>query len=178
MLSDRLPPTTMSWRGPMTSAKRRKIDATPNQADGAPGPSQLGTGDITDIGKRIISIPLIREPMGICGLALSGAMFQRKKCWSGVRESNPCHQVGSLRPKPLDQPRNVVYPLRFELRSAANRAAVLATGRQVQNWCSGRDSNPRFLVCRTRALAARRPKQTWCACEESNLDLNLRRVAP
>ena len=33
------------------------------------------------------------------------------------------------------------------------------TGRQVQDWCSGRDSNPRFLVCRTRALAARRPEQ-------------------
>ena len=65
--------------------------------------------------------------------------------WSGVRESNPCRQVGSLRPKPLDQPRNVVYPLRFELRSAANRAAVLATGRQVRNWCSVRDSNPRDL---------------------------------
>src|ERR1035437_2137742 len=73
----------------------------------------------------------------------------------------------------------MVYPLRLELRSAANRAAVLATGRQVQNWwCSERDSNPRFLVCRTRALAARRPEQQWCAREESNLDLNLRRVAP
>lgn len=61
--------------------------------------------------------------------------------------------------QPLDQPRNVVYPLRLELRSAANRAAVLATGRQVQNWCSGRGSNPSFLVCRTRALAARRPER-------------------